>query len=360
MSQFYRRVSRRRLLRSTGFGACGLALAYLLGCGEGAEAPSPARPSPALPALGWQRLESPGDVPGPRRDHSLSGSGDSGLFVFGGRAADAVLDDLWFFDVEAAAWTQLKPADKPPARFGHNALVISTQRQRPILYVFAGQNGSVFFDDLWAYDIASGEWQEVRADGGPPSGRYGAASTLDGNGRWIISHGFATAGQLDDTWAFDPGENQWTDISPSGRRPVGRSLMRSSWDGGKERLLLFGGQSTSAPFLADQWKLQGDSWIQIDVRAGPSPRHSYAAAFDAAVGGIILVGGRTESGPANDVWVFDSETDAWGQPSVEGEQPAPRYGHDAAWLESQRSLFVSGGSDGTQELNDLWKLTAIT
>jgi hypothetical protein len=225
------------------------------------------------------------------------------------------------------------------------------------VYIFGGQNGQTFFNDLWSYNPISGEWAELGPSGGPPTKRYASGGALDASGRFIVSHGFTTAGHFDDTWAYDPAQNAWTDISPLGRRPAERSLMRVVWDSINERLIMYGGQTTGVPFLGDQWEFDGGTWLQIDVKPSPGQRNLYAAAFDEEGSRIILVGGDMEDGPVSDVWFFDVLSELWRQQPAEGVGPSTRFGHDGVWLPIERSMIVFGGNDGAKDLDDLWKLS---
>ena len=184
-------------------------------------------------------------------------------------------------------------------------------------------------------------------------------------GRMLITHGFTNSGRFDDTWSLDLAGGSWTDISPSTKRPVERCLMRSAWDPRRERLLMFGGQTTATPFLGDLWALEPNGWREIAAEPRPSPRTFYAMAFDRLLRVIqegviirdrlIIFGGNSQGGAMNDLWFFDSPSESWSQATPEGEPPSPRFGHDAVVV--GRSLFVFGGNDGSNDLNDLWELT---
>ncbi len=367
------RLSRRALLRGAALGGSGLLGAYLLGCGDGKGKPAATATrlagsaTPTSGTLSWRRVNAIGsgansdEFPAPRRDHSAVWDG-SHLYVFGGRSGDRTLGDLWAFGTWAqeSQWNnKLQANEGPPARFGHNA-VWDAQRGRMI--IFGGQNGSTFYNDVWDFEPATGRWTSNIRSGiqAAPQPRYGAGAAYDEAGHLVITHGFTTEGRFDDTWQRDLALTSWQDVSPQGTRPIERCLMRAVWDSTAKRLLMFGGQTTSTPFLGDLWALSSAGWTELKAEPRPSPRNFYAMAFADQAGQAFLVGGRTDQGPANDLWLFDSASDSWNQPSVAGEPPSARYGHDAAWLGGGLSLFVFGGNDGSADLNDLWQLnTAI-
>ena len=375
MPRARKRVSRRALLRAAALGGSGLLAASVLGCADGddgrptatATAGAPSSPTPgststADPAsltLRWRPLSSPPHrQPPPRRDHSLV-SDHRNLYLFGGRNPGP-LGDLWMYSLVRSAWFELTTEGGPPARFGHNAMWDWSSNR---MIVFGGQGDSGFLDDLWAFDPETRQWTDLAGNGGRPAPRYGAGATL-GFGlasfgspadRLLVTHGFASGGRFDDTWQYGLGGEGWTEITPQGGpRPIERCLMRTVWDTAGERLLLFGGQTTGSPFLGDLWELREQGWSEISAEPGPSPRTLYGMIFDEDRDYLALFGGNTAQGPANDLWLFDSATNAWSQPPFEGEAPSPRFGHDMAWLRGGAALF--GGRDETGDLNDLWSL----
>jgi hypothetical protein len=304
--------------------------------------------SPA--ALRWRELAPSGPTPPARRDHSLVTDGER-VFLFGGRGLE-VFGDTWVFDTASGSWSEITSAQGPPARFGHNAFY-DPAGQRMLL--FGGQAGSRFFNDIWALDVNTGRWTELADQEDLPAPRYGAAGAVNSRGHFLLSHGFTNAGRFDDTWRLVPRIESWTEVSPEGERPLERCLMRAVWDSRSERLLMFGGQSTGRPFLGDLWELADGEWRELTTNTSPSPRNFYAMAFDADAGRVVLYGGNTQDGPVSDVWFFDSASDSWTQPEAIGEEPSPRFGHDAVWLPGG-VMLIFGGRDASGDLNDIWEL----
>lgn len=367
-----RRITRRRLLRSALAGGSGLLAAYVVGCGSEepritatpAATPVPASgnatagptptltPSPTPTTLRWDRLDTAGAVPPARRDHSMVTDGTS-IFLFGGRGRTGELNDLWIYDLAAGVWTEIQSPSPPSPRFGHNAVYSELDSR---IVIFGGQAGSQFFGDTWAFTPGVDSWEELQIPGDAPSARYGAAAAYDPSGRLIVSHGFTSSGRFDDTWALALSTNNWTEIARRDERPLERCLVRGVWDSGANRLLIFGGQSTQAPFLGDLWAFNGAFWSEIDVGDGPAPRNLYSMAYDTRSARLILFGGATSDGSANDLWFLDTTEDEWSQQSPDGEAPPARSGHDAVWLAESRSLFVFGGRGASGDLDDLWRL----
>ena len=371
------RVSRRTVLRTAALGGSGLLGAYLVGCAGGSDEPaatstvtaptSTQPPAPSGSTLRWQQLSPAGDAPPPRRDHSLvAGELTSGprLYLFGGRNGGGELSDLWEYDIQAGEWNEIE-ANGPSPRHGHNAVWDVSSGK---MLVFGGQSGSEFFNDLWQFDLGTNRWTELAPAGPVPAARYGAAAALRPSpndpegailtpGDLLVTHGFTSAGRFDDSWQYDIEANTWTEVSPPDERPIERCLVRGAWDPLRNRLIIFGGQTTSEPFLGDLWTLSPPGWAELARLPAPAARNLYAMAYANERLQLILFGGKTADGPTNDLWLFDGHDEFWTEAEIIGERPAPRYSHDAAWVIENESLFVFGGSDGSNDLNDLWQLT---
>lgn len=129
-----------------------------------------------------------------------------------------------------------------------------------------------------------------------------------------------------------------------------RCLLRTAFVGGSQ-LLLFGGQSNASPFLGDTWiyDLEERRWEEV-TGTSPEPRNLYVLGSVGAR--AVLFGGRTASGPVNDLWVF--QNGSWSKLAAEGTQPPARSGADGAVL--PEGILVFGGDSASGELNDLWRL----
>ena len=354
-------ISRRTFLRSAAVGGAGLAGAYLIGCGGGdGGAGATATLVPPEPTLGptstpgptafrWTQLIAQGDdLPGPRRDHTVVNDGTH-LYVFGGRDPDP-LADTWLYDIVSNQWGLVPAGLGPPPRFGHNAI---WDERTLRMIVFGGQNDDGFLDDVWALAPALLAWEQLSVGDLMPAARYGAGGARNNAGELMITHGFTNDGRFDDTWSYNLFDAAWSDVSPETGRPVERCLVQAVWDGDKNRLLMFGGQTTGTAHLGDFWALKDGVWSELP--SGPSPRNLYTMAWDPRGDILFLHGGSTPDGPADDVWCFDS-SERWTQLEIEGERPSPRSSHDGSWVTAASSLYVFGGNDGNDNLGDLWQL----
>ena len=378
-----RPISRRSLLRSTLLGGAGLTGAYLLGCSDEDAGPD----VPDLPTLtpdprvrppagservarAWEQRLTPGLLPAPRKHHSLVlGQPAEGprLYLFGGQNGSGDLADLWQYDPGAEEWIELAPGGPAP-RHGHNAVWDSVNGR---MLVFGGQQGSSFFNDTWQYDPDAAQWAELSPAGPLPAARYGAGGTFSPSvpeddprpflpESFIVTHGFASSGRFDDSWALDVTTDTWSEVSPADERPIERCLMRAIWDTLRNRVVIYGGQTTEEPFLDDLWTLSsGRGWTTVQREPRPSARTFYSFVFDGTRDEALLFGGNTATGPQNDIWTFHIQDEFWTSEEPDGERPSARFGHDAVFLEDSSTMLIFGGNDGSDDLNELWELRVI-
>jgi N-acetylneuraminic acid mutarotase len=169
----------------------------------------------------WSLAEPGGTVPPARWTPALAyDPAGSRVILFGGcDTADVSLNDTWAYDPAANTWTELKPAGSlPPARWGH-ALAHDPGSAKVIM--FGGCevlfDPSTFYNDTWAYDPAANTWTELKPAGDVPSPRNGPAMVCDEAGGRLLLYGGQLVGPdravqvLTDTWAYDPGANAWSE-----------------------------------------------------------------------------------------------------------------------------------------------------
>lgn len=302
----------------------------------------------------WQQL-TPQNAPPPRYDHTLAFDSDNQrIVIFGGRDSSKTLGDTWLYDLKSNTWREVK-TEGPPARFGHGAIY---DPARKAVVIFGGQAKSLF-NDTWAFDTVKETWNEIKTTGPKPDVRYGIGATFDSaNERLLISHGFATDGRHDDTWALDLKSNTWQNITPDGDRPLKRCLLETAYAPSSDLMYLFGGCSSGfgpCP-QGDFWTLdlKSDKWTQINPTGdAPTARQNPALVWDDKSNQAILFGGNG-SGPLNDLWVFDPSQDVWTKINIDG--PTARNSHDAIYDSINHRIYLFGGSTADGPANDLWKL----
>jgi Galactose oxidase, central domain len=277
-------------------------------------------------------------------------------------------------------WMMVSPVannSAPPARWG---AVSWTDTATNTLYLFGGQSGLLFMNDLWtaAPHTATDPrktpwtvtWTQVSAGtfgngiysgaNSVPGARWGATTRTDGSGNVWLFGGFgyddtsATPGLLNDLWKFNIATKTWTFVNGS---------TAANADGN------YGTQGT--PNAANA--------------SGPGGRQASVSWFDAS-GNFWLFGGYNLSATGqpnafNDLWEFNTTTNQWtwvsgasvvnqtavyGQLGVAdpGNVPGARWS-PAAWSDVDANgnlrLWLFGGqgydATGNGSLGDLWVYT---
>lgn len=329
-------------------------------------------------------VEAPGNAPGGRHTGTTWTDADGNLWLFGGfgigaSGAPASLNDLWRFNRGTGQWTHMKgsTATGGAATYGTQgtAAAANTPGARSsatgvhsngFLWLLGGYTGTSHYNDLWRYEIATGNWAWMEGSSTPnPNGTYGtqgtaAAANTPGARRdatgWEAKDGTlwffgglglgatgSTRGDLNDLWKYDPVTGNWAWIK-------GVSTTGAAGT--------YGSINTPAPGNTPGGRSAGSGWITVD-------------------GDFWLVGGFKDSMLTfNDVWIYDITSNQWtwkqgaaGTLSVPGtygtqgvaapgNQPGGRF-TPSTWVTINGSLWIFGGGGAdsfgnTGRLSDLW------
>jgi hypothetical protein len=298
--------------------------------------------------LHWRELTQEGDVPGPRRGHSMVYDASRDRMVLYGSLSDP---DVYEWDGRRW-WRRAAPEPRPEPR-AYGAVAYDADRQRVVL--FGGQqSGGVYVDDTWEWDGHAGVWIE-RPAAERPSARTGHAMGWDPGSGEMVMMGGSPSGHLADTWRWDPSSGTWSlheqENGPSGRRQHGMVL-----DVVRGHLLLFG-----ALFGVDTWQWDGHRWSDRTPNGlEPAPR---AGAMMAPMGegAVVLFGGLGEGGALDDTWIWDGVSRRWRLQAPDGARPEARAFGSLAFdpIRSRAVLFGGDAWDvGFPDdplLDDLWE-----
>jgi hypothetical protein len=282
-----------------------------------------------MPLFFWTQKQDIG--PSSRVSHGLAyDSVRQRVLLFGGDPGGPPLADTWKWD--GAFWTQA--ADTGPTTRHGLAMAFDSARQRIVL--FGGASGSDILADTWTWDGT--EWTQV-ADTGPAARSGHALAYDDARERVVLFGGRTAANPLGDTWEWDGTE--WTQIQDSG--PSARLAHAMAFDPPDARVVLFGGADANGAGLNDTWLWDGAAWAQA-ADTGPDPR---AASAMVAATTIVLFGGVNSIDPGlpehiiyGDSWRWDGN--AWAK--VQDFGPAPRWGHGMAFRSDSGRIVLFGGS----------------
>jgi hypothetical protein len=161
----------------------------------------------------------------------------------------------------------------------------------------------------------------------------------------------ATPAQSDAT----AGVARWTAVSPATPGPDARSGHTWTADPSSAVAYLFGGRGSAGP-LGDGWAydLTADRWSQLQPDGErPAARFEHGAAWIDGLG-LVVFGGRNESRVLDDFWAFDPSANAWRALEISGAGPSARAAACLA-LRADGQLWLYGGqrADGTASA-ELW------
>lgn len=259
-------------------------------------------------------------------------------------------------------WIQQDVAgDKPTPRV-YPSLAYAPNVDR--MFLFGGflldSSGDLsdFSDELWAYAPGTAIWERVQPNNSGPDARQRAAVGYDEKTGQLILFG-GTGGfdvtDLNDTWAYDPRANSWTELHPTSNPPGGAHRDTTMvYDPQSDRMLLVvaGGQDSNELEL---WSLDVATsvWSKLES-AGPVPpaRIAPSIVYAPDLNQIVMIAGTNQNGRAlDDNWFFDPASRRWSQKAAPsrssfvgeisfGSAQAAAYdaaGHQVIFCTTQRS-----------------------
>lgn len=186
----------------------------------------------------------------------------------------------------APTWTQLEPVGNVPSPRGDHSLVYDPGIGAVIL--FGGYDGTSFLNDTWAYDPVANTWTELNPSGVAPSATTKASLVYDpGTGKVIAYE--------EGIWAYDSVTNAWTELHPVGDQPPARGGSSMTYDPASGKVIMFGGQTdTDDTCYNDTWAYDSatNTWANLNPAGSlPDERWGAAMVYDEASGKMILCGG---------------------------------------------------------------------
>jgi hypothetical protein len=234
--------------------------------------------------------------------HSTVLFGGSGAFVPG-----PVYGDTWIW---RGGWTQLSPANSPPARGGAG---IAYDPTTGTLVLFGGSDNSnkgAVFGDTWTWDGVT--WTQQFPPVSPAARDSRQSMVYNPATETVVLFGGTGADNGDyggtpfgDTWEWNGRTKTWTQMFPaSSPSPRGTTL---AYDAISNTVVLFGGDNGGGDccriYYNDTWTWDGVTWTQQSPAISPPARTAHSMAYDASLGQVVVFGGT--SGPPqalNDTW----------------------------------------------------------
>ena len=316
---------------------------------------------------GWVELSPSGTIPPARNAHAMTYDPiTQRMIVFGGTSSILVFNRLWAFDPVGDSWVKLETRDVPPSARVYSSLVFEPTTQRLIAFGGLDEFAPAYSDATMAYDPTAGIWTSLRPGVAVPSARARHTLVYDpGTGTTILFGGLVGGDPPDtvfgDTWAYDPVANTWTELKPAGSLPSPRGGHAMAYDPVGKRMILFGGGTASARFN-DTWAYDpvANTWTELKPAGTlPSPRSGHAMAYDPISKRMILFGGgATEKSLLDDTWAYDPAANTWTELELSGAVPPARGSTCLVYdPNTQRLIMFGGAGPSGSDYADTWAFT---
>jgi hypothetical protein len=208
-------------------------------------------------SMTW-RLQDDGASTAPTPRYGLGGSLDANdnFVISHGFTFEGRFDDTWTFDTREKVWTDTSssPETRPLKRCLHE-LAYDPESGRIILFGGCSSGfGPCPQGDLWSYDPQTAAWTNITPASGPTARSNPAMVWDEVNGRAILFGGQSDAGQVADLWEgrFTDSGFAWIELSAGETPPARSSHDAVILDG---TLYVFGGTSPNGT-LSDLWRLK--------------------------------------------------------------------------------------------------------
>lgn len=292
----------------------------------------------------WERLENLGDVYTARTGHTVVNEGGV-FYLFGGTDGSARQSDAHAYNLETNLWQEVRAQGRaPPARSGAQAVVWNGS-----VWFFGGytKKDGDYFNDVFAYEIATSSWVSVHTLGETPQRRTDHSVVLFRDSMLVFG-GSDGRKRFNDMWELHLRERRWTQIMVS-TAPRTRFAHTAIMYG--HSMFIFGGwdgQDTLQEL--HEYNVSSNMWIQLPLRGSPPKaryRHTAVLCGDAmfTFGGVDKAQFRFP-----DLHEYNFLTRMWSKVTATGIAPSARTFHRAVVHEG--CMYVLGGFDG-RRLNDM-------
>ena len=215
---------------------------------------------------------------------------------------------------------------------------------------------------------ANARWEILPAYGQVPPARLNPAVAFDPAHRRIVLIGGSMGGLspqfLDDVWVLELGGSPtWYVVTPQGAAPAARDRASLVYDRNRDRFVLVGGRIDSGR-ANDAWSLTLGStpaWAQVQTTGTPpAPRSSQVAVYDPSSDRVVMHGGEFFSGPDEpDLWSLkfaSTNVAKWGAVAATGSPPRGREFHAVVYDPAMQAMVTYGGWIGSGSVNDCMAL----
>eukprot|EP00743_Colponemidia_sp_Colp-15_P003784 GILK01004081.1.p1 GENE.GILK01004081.1~~GILK01004081.1.p1 ORF type:complete len:816 (-),score=109.19 GILK01004081.1:45-2492(-) len=296
----------------------------------------------------WSPVRSSGQVYTPRTGHAVV-VWENTFLLFGGTDEQARQNDIFEFNIDSGQWSLLEAWGSPPsARSGAKAVVYQEN-----VFFFGGytKKDGEYFNDLFKYNIRTRNWSVVTMFGEPPCERTDHTAVLHEDALLVFG-GYDGRTRFNDLREFKLDSSRWVHVQGNGTLPITRFGHTAVVYGSS--MFIFGGWD-GHDTLDDlfEYSIVSQTWYPVPGRgqlATPRYRHS-AVVFGSS---MLVFGGVDKSQLRfNDLHLFNFDTRSWSRVNTAGTPPTSRTFHKAVVYGNW--MYVLGGFDGRRR-NDMYRI----
>ncbi|OGL47316.1 MAG: hypothetical protein A2161_17100 [Candidatus Schekmanbacteria bacterium RBG_13_48_7] len=269
------------------------------------------------------------DRPTPRFGHTMIDSivdGELGLLIFGGNDG-SLLNDLWFYNLATDEWMEITgtSGDIPPPMMGCSAvsLILGTGE----MIIFGGYTGSGYSNEIYSYSPPPvNEWTLLSSVTDPPPPRTEQSAILipDSTGDTILIFGGKDSSvYFNDLWKFDLASTTWTEISAAGDIPAARASHTAVYNDTDNQMIVFGGETPVCNDDTYILNLSTNNWTELIPLISPDARAEHVSIWDNLSGSysrMVTYGGNCITTVFSDTWEFSVQPDT---PTPTGSPATP-------------------------------------
>lgn len=304
-------------------------------------------------SLTWSCPSTRGIPPTPRFGHTMTAIGKY-LYVFGGSDGKRSFNTLFILDVDSLIWTQPPCAGTPPStRSKHCAVPLKNDS----LFVWGGIGGG---NEIYLLETASLTWHIPPSNGTAPSPRYGHSGILVDQSIFIVG-GHDGRKVVDDVWELDIVTMTWFPTTLTGKAPTVDPKHAAINIPGTDRILVIGGSDQGTFRELFMFERSHARWQIVDSDGKEPPTRTRYSTL-VVDSNVFVFAGMGAGRPLNDVYVLSLDDLSWTEPKIGGYAPPPRMDHAMALVQDRHGtrMFIFGGHDGQQPLNDFYSLVTMT
>ena len=250
-------------------------------------------------------------------------------------------------------WVNKMGTTSEPPKRAYHAMVYDSESDRVILW--GGDShpkAGSRYSDTWAYDHNSSKWTNLNPQNSPGK-RDANPLGYDVESDRIILFGGVTTSTFfgNDTWAFDYNSNEWMEMTPT-KKPPGRFGHNMAYDAESDRIILFGGSVYDLQPIDDTWSydFNTNTWTEMNPPMSPPARQYFSMAYDSESDRVLLFGGGDYTHGSmseytilyDDTWAYDFNSNTWTGMMPE-TSPSARVYSDMAYNEKCDRIILFGG-----------------